>query len=460
MKNTHTEPSPEDTIVAVATAQGEGGINIIRISGPAALNIADGVFVSKNNRSVCEMDGYSMAYGKIVNSASGEEVDEGIVSVMRAPRSYTKEDVAEINCHGGPVAAKRVLEAVLEAGARLASPGEFTKRAYINGRIDLAQAEAVIDVIRARTDRASRQALRQLEGGLSEAVSNAEGVLLEALAQTEAAVDFSDEDLYIVPRDSVMKILDTVVKTLDNLLKGSGEGEIVRGGVRLAIVGRPNVGKSSLLNALLQRSRAIVTATPGTTRDTIEEALSISGIAFVVVDTAGIRHSIDDAETQGIALARKSINEADIVLCVVDASTGLTPEDEAVISLGNSKPLILAANKCDLIDEPLRPNGYVYVSATEALGLNELKEACLAAALSGTVGGSEDVLVSNARHTDALRRASRLLANATEALRSGLSEEFASGEIRGALDALGEISGRSVSADILDSIFSSFCIGK
>lgn len=460
MKKPHSGLAPDDTIAAIATAQGAGGISIIRISGPDAINIAAKVFVPKNRRPAADMAGYTMAYGAICEPGTGLEIDEGILSVMRAPRSYTKEDVAEINCHGGPIAAGRTLEVVLVAGARLAEPGEFTKRAFINGRIDLAQAEAVIDVIRARTDRASRMAMRQLEGVLSSAVGEIEAELLAALAQTEAAVDFSDEDIYIESRDAVMKSVDRVAKKVDRLLEGSREGEIVRSGVRLAIVGRPNVGKSSLLNALLQRDRAIVTSIPGTTRDTLEEALSISGIAFVVVDTAGIRHSDDEAETRGVALAMKSIREADIVLCVIDATAEATAEDRAIMDLAETKPRIVAANKCDLLSGVASQAGHVFVSATERIGLEGLKRACFAAALSGAAGGSEDALVSNTRHVAALRETSRLLAGATEALRLNLSEEFASSEIRGALEALGEISGRSVSDDLLDAIFASFCIGK
>ncbi|MFA5867006.1 MAG: tRNA uridine-5-carboxymethylaminomethyl(34) synthesis GTPase MnmE [Actinomycetota bacterium] len=458
-----------DTIAAIATAQGEAGIGIVRLSGPKAIAIADSVWLSTDGKRLRDRVGYKMSYGRIIDRA-GEEIDEALASVMKAPKSYTREDVVEINCHGGPAPLRRALEAVLEAGARLAEPGEFTKRAFINGRIDLAQAEAVIDTIRARTDKAARLAVRQLEGGLSETVTSISRALLDTRACLEAAVDFSDEDIEPPLRGKLRKDAEKCAERIAKLIATAHDGEILRNGVRLVIVGRPNVGKSSLLNALLKRDRAIVTSVPGTTRDIIEETVSINGVPFVVADTAGIRDETDEVEAIGVALSHKSLAAADLILVVVDASQGALPEDHTILKGTSGKPTIVAVNKNDLasakhveataksVSAPGRI--VVRVSAATGEGVERLEAAFGEAVFSGRVLSTDDILVSNARHADALRRALTSVRRAVSEIREGLSEEFASAEIRDALAALGEITGTSVDDEVLNRIFAEFCIGK
>ncbi len=459
-----------ETIAAISTAQGEAGIGIVRLSGPQAIAIADRTWAAADGEPLRDLPGYKMSYGKIVDPIEGGAIDEAIASVMRAPKSYTREDVVEINCHGGPAPLRRGLEAVLAAGARLAEPGEFTKRAFLNGRIDLAQAEAVIDTIRARTDRAARLALRQLEGELSKQVASISRDLLSALTHLEATVDFSDEDIEPSSRGKVRKVFGKCAEGIEKLIATAGDGEILRNGVRLVIVGRPNVGKSSLLNALLKRDRAIVTSVPGTTRDIIEETVSIKGVPFVVADTAGIREETDEVEAIGVALSHKSLAAADLVLVVIDASQGALPEDLTILKGAAERPAVVAINKTDLVSEKkadeiaasLASEGRIVVgvSAATGEGVAKLEDAFGESVFSGRVLSTEDILVSNARHAAALRRALASVRRADSALCDGLSEEFASAETKDALSTLGEITGASVDEEVLNRIFAEFCIGK
>ncbi|MFH1737271.1 MAG: tRNA uridine-5-carboxymethylaminomethyl(34) synthesis GTPase MnmE [Actinomycetota bacterium] len=459
----------DDTIAAVATPVGEGGIGIVRLSGPRAIAIAERVFRPQGARRPAKTAGFQMAYGKVVEPASGDEIDEVVLSVMRAPRSYTREDVVEINCHGGPTPLYRTLETVLESGARLAEPGEFTRRAFLNGRIDLARAEAVIDLIRARTDRSSRLAVHQLAGGLSNTVRDITERARAYRAQLEAAVDFSDEDIATTPLREIRQGSEKLAKRVAKLIASSHDGQLLRDGVRLAIVGRPNVGKSSLLNALLNRERAIVTSIPGTTRDVIEETLSIDGAAFVLTDTAGIHESPDEVEAIGVSLSRRSLVEADIVLAVIDASAGLTDEDRTIIYSVGARPLIVVANKSDLLakagfslcGENLPENiRCLVVSALNGEGIEELRSAILDTTFTGHLPATDDLMVANARHAEALKRALDSLKRSVTELKKGMSEEFASAELKDAIDALGEITGESVAPEVLDRIFAEFCIGK
>lgn len=458
-----------ETIAAIATGQGEGGIGIVRLSGPAAIAIAEKLWQGIDGKSLLKQASHRIAYGRVC-AASGEEIDEALVSVMRAPKSYTREDVVEINCHGGPVPLRRILAEVLASGARLAEPGEFTRRAFLNGRIDLSQAEAVIDTIRARTDRAARLALIQLAGGLSQEVASISDALLTQLSHLEAAVDYSDEDIVVPDRVKTRESIEKTAERIEKLLAWANEGELVRAGIRLAIVGRPNVGKSSLLNALLKRERAIVTAQAGTTRDVIEESLSLKGVPFVLADTAGIRDGRNEAETLGVALSRRLLAEADLVAAVVDISQGILEEDRTILRAAEGKPLIVAANKADLVGtkkaqkrvRDICDEGWtcVSVSAKTGEGIEGLEDALVESVFAGGIPATEDMLVSNARHTDALKRALASVSRAADTIRDGLSEEFASAEIRDGLEALGEIGGISVGEEILDRIFSEFCIGK
>lgn len=459
-----------DTIAAISTAQGEAGIGIVRLSGPQAIPIADSLWVAADGKRLGDLPGYRMSYGRLVRPGGDEDIDEAIASVMRAPKSYTREDVVEINCHGGPIPLRQALGAILEAGARLAEPGEFTKRAFISGRIDLAQAEAVIDTIRARTDRAARLAVRQLEGALSKQVASISQALLETLVRLEAAVDFSDEDIEPPSRGKLWKDTEKCAERIAKLIATAADGEILRNGVRLVIVGRPNVGKSSLLNALLKRDRAIVTSVPGTTRDIIEETVSIKGIPFVVADTAGIRDEGDEVEVIGVALSHKSLDAADLVMVVVDASEGALPEDLAILERASGRPTVVAVNKTDLVSAQqaktvavsFAVNGWtvVRVSAVTGEGVEDLENAFGEAVFSGRVLATDDIIVSSARHADALRRALTSVSRAALAIGDGLSEEFASAEIRDALATLGEITGTSVGEEVLNKIFAEFCLGK
>ena len=439
----------------------------MRLSGNGCIAVADAVFTAQDAQSLNSRPGYTLAYGHVGRPGEATVVDEALATVMRAPHSYTKEDVVELNVHGGPTSLRRTLNLVLESGARIAEPGEFTRRAFLSGRVDLAQAEAVLDVIEARTKRAGDVAVRQLTGALSQQVEKIAAALAELLVDLDAAVDFSDEDLDLTCREAVMTSVDRVAESVDTILAGAAEGEVVRAGVRLAIIGRPNVGKSSLLNALLRRDRAIVTPVPGTTRDVLEETIAIDGVAFILVDTAGIRHTDDDVESKGVARSRRSLAEADMVALVVDAAAGVTAEDVALLGEARVLPTIVIGNKSDLLSEsPDRPDlndeevDYISVSAKTGEEIDTLEKLFLSRALGGRVLATDEVLVSNARHADALRRAKAAVARARAALSDGLSEEFAASEIRTALSCVGEITGRDVSADILDRIFGRFCIGK
>jgi tRNA modification GTPase len=385
---------------------------------------------------------------------------------MAAPRSYTREDVLELQCHGGPVPLERVFTLVVREGARPAGPGEFTRRAFLSGRIDLPQAEAALDIIRARTEEAGRLALRQLEGALSEKVGALRQRLLDICAEIEAHIDFPEEDIEPAGRDELVKgIKDTAGKT-DSLAGGFLKGRLFREGVRTAIVGRPNVGKSSLLNKLLERDRAIVTPAPGTTRDVIEETLSIKGLPFIVMDTAGIRESHEMAESEGVRRSLGALEDADLVLAVFDMSGPLHEEDRLVLERTGKKKTVCVLNKSDLPQkagtEAFGEKEKVLISAKHGDGLGDLKEAMHDKAIEGSHGGgeAESVIVTNARHRDSLVRASDALKRASAALGKGEPLELPALELREATEALGEIVGAISTEEILERIFSSFCIGK
>ena len=401
-------------------------------------------------------------HGWVVAPDDGRRLDQALAVAMPGPGSFTGEDVVEIHCHGG-LAPRRVLEAARRAGARLAEPGEFSLRAFLNGRLDLAQAEAVLDLVRARTDRAHRLALDGLAGRLSEAVRRLRADLLAPQAYLEASIDFVEDDL---PPEQVGPALEAALAGVRDLLAGAEQGIIYRQGVRTAIVGRPNVGKSSLLNALLRAERAIVTAVPGTTRDTVEEAASIDGVPFVLVDTAGLREAHDPVEQIGVARSHAARETADLVLLVLDASEPLGEEDRSLVSLVASGPLVVALNKSDLptrlAPEALacltRVAPLVRVSALRGDGLGDLERALVAAALGGLAVA--DPQVSNPRHKAALERAEAALSAALEAHSRGLPTDVQAGEVATAVAALGEIAGENATEDLLDAIFSRFCIGK
>lgn len=468
--------SIEDTIVAISTPPGEGGIGIVRLSGKDALAIAGRVFASTTGRDITRDRG-RVFHGHVVD-AQGAVVDEVLLHVMRAPHSYTREDVVEINCHGGAGPLNAVLEQALIQGARLAQPGEFTQRAFLNGRIDLVQAEAVIDRIRARTRAGLQAATAAAAGTLSKEINEMKTVLVDALAQIEAAVDFPEEDLPDLVNENLrQRLVDTRDRMLD-LLHTAETGRLYREGVSIAIAGRPNVGKSSLFNALLRDARAIVSAQPGTTRDRIEEMITLGGVPARLTDTAGLRSPHDEVERIGVAVARDALKTADLILFVLDASVPLTEEDRMLAAELETleRPVWVVLNKIDIAPEieieigdsrlfsstktgdcPLF-RGASRVSAKTGEGLEALERNLAALLLGGAPVSPDQGMITRAHQRDSLRRASasleRLLENFDQ------SPEFLSIDLREAVKALGEITGETTPEDILDKIFSSFCIGK
>lgn len=454
----------DDTIAAISTAPGQGGIGIVRLSGPRAGEILSDLFVPYHRRQPAKTP-RRLTLGHIVDPETGQRVDEVLAAYLPAPHTYTREDMAEIQGHGGPAALQAILSLCLARGARMASPGEFTARAFLNGRITLDQAEAVVDVIQARTQAGLSLAVQQLDGRLAGQVRAARRAVLDVLAYLTVLVDFPEDE---VEPDEALHGLRQARETVERLLATADQGIVYRQGVRAAIVGRPNVGKSSLLNALLRQNRAIVTPVPGTTRDTIEETLQLGGIPVVLVDTAGIASSSDAVEAMGVDRSRQAMATAGLVLLVVDGSAPLTPEDAALAAGLAGRETILAANKCDLpaaagdaeLAALLPGAPLVRLSALTGEGLQRLEETVAAALLGGRVDAGEGWLVSSPRHADALRRAAAHLASAEDALLHVDAADLATIDLTAAANALGEITGETAGDDLLDAIFSRFCIGK
>lgn len=455
-----------DTIAAIATALGEGGISIIRVSGDKALNIVSSIFKGKNSRGLEDIRPYTMRYGFIIDKETNEVLDEVIVSFMKGPRSFTAEDTVEINCHGGIYATNRIFEEVIKSGARTAEPGEFTKRAFLNGRIDLAQAEAVIDLINSKTEIAMKSAVLQSEGRISTEINNLRQRLLGVIAHIEATVDFPEEDLEEITSNQVTINLKKIIEDMNSLISTADEGKIIREGLSMVIVGKPNVGKSSLLNSLLMEKRAIVTDIPGTTRDVIEEYINIKGIPVKLVDTAGIRETEDVVEKIGVEKSKEKINEADLVVLMLDLSRELDDEDKEIINYMRDKKHIVILNKVDLegklnIDalNNIDSNNIIRISAKTGEGIEILKEKIKSLVFSGEVNATE-VMITNTRHKDALFKAREKCLAALNTLELGISLDCASIDARGAWINLGEITGDTLEEDIIDKIFSEFCIGK
>ncbi|GAB6179185.1 tRNA uridine-5-carboxymethylaminomethyl(34) synthesis GTPase MnmE [Desulfotomaculum defluvii] len=459
----------DDTIVAIATALGEGSIGVIRISGPDAISIGHKVFQPKVNKDWYKKDNYKIIYGHVIDPTTGELIDEVLLSIMRGPKSFTAEDVIEISCHGGLVPLRRVLEVILKYGARLAEPGEFSKRAFINGRLDLAQAESIIDIIRARTDAGAKIAINQLGGKLSNKINGLQQNVLGLLAKIEAMIDFPEDD---IPEENLEKMslecMD-LIREIDCLLDHANSGRIYREGLKTVIVGKPNVGKSSLLNALLQEQRAIVTDIPGTTRDIIEEVFNIKGIPLKLIDTAGLRETQDLVEKIGVEKSRELLNQADLVLLVLDASTGLSKEDIKVIDLIRDKKVLILINKIDIaenqinskdLDSIINFSEVIEISAQKEIGLDNLEEAIFNLVVEGKITAVDSIFVSNTRHKHALERAKYHLLEASKALKEYIPADLVSIDLKSSWEILGEITGNSVTEDLIDRIFSDFCIGK
>lgn len=459
----------DDTIAAISTPLGEGGIGIVRLSGKDSIKIAERIFMSKN-KSIKDSQSYRVLYGYIKDPSTGNKIDEVLATVMRAPHSYTREDVIEINCHGGMVTLRKTLELVLKQGARLADPGEFTKRAFLNGRIDLIQAEAVLDLIRSKTDESRRIAIEQLQGGLSEKVTVLRDRLTELCAHVEAYIDFPEDEIETASKQEMLDSMKEIERKLKKLLSTYNEARFFREGLSTAIVGRPNVGKSSLLNALLQKDRAIVTEIPGTTRDVIEEYLNINGLPLRIMDTAGIRAVQDIAEKEGVRRSLQSIENADLVIPIFDSSEPLKDEDFKVMEKIKGKNVIVVMNKCDLpavvykveLNSCLAPNNtnIMSISATRGDGLEELKERIFNTCLKDWKEEREGVVVTNLRHKISIENAKVSLERAITGLIENQPLDIFAFELRDSLDRLGEIVGAVTTEDILNKIFNDFCIGK
>ncbi len=453
----------DDTIAAISTPVGEGGIGIVRISGKDSFEIARKVFKPIKQRDWL-IETHKIYYGHVVDPGSGKVIDEALVSLMKAPKTYTREDIVEINCHGGYQPLKETLRVVLSSGARMAEPGEFTKRAFLNGRIDLTQAESVIDIIRSKTEVSLKMAVSQLDGKLSDKIRNLQDMVLGILAGLEAAIDFPEDDIEEKTRIQMLDSADEIIKEMEKLLDIARTGKILREGVRTVIVGRPNVGKSSLLNALLRQERAIVTHIPGTTRDIIEEAINIKGIPLVLVDTAGLRETKDLVEKIGVKKTWELVNEADLILFVVDASDILTNEDKEILNEVDHAKTIMVVNKLDLnrnvevpeeLDMPV-----VKLSAKSGEGIEGLEDMIEKLFSDGKVSSPESVIISRARHEDAIRRAKKHIEDFKSSVFSHLPPDLLSIDVRSAWEALGEITGLTFTEDLLDRIFNDFCIGK
>jgi len=468
-----------DTIAAIATPSGVGGIGVVRVSGMEAFPLVQPLFRQPGGRTDLPLS-HLLTFGHIVDPATEEIVDEVLVAFMNAPRTYTCEHVVEIQGHGGPLVLQRILRLVLAQGARLANPGEFTLRAFLNGRLDLAQAEAVMDLIGAQTEAGQRLAMQQLQGRVSSQVQEARHAILAVVARIEASIDFPEDDVPTPLPAELMPMVAIAQQQVDALLAGSEQGRLYRQGLRTAIIGRPNVGKSSLLNALLRSERAIVTPVAGTTRDTVEEVANLRGIPLHLIDTAGITPSSDPVEQIGVQRSRAAAESADIVLLVYDGSEKLTEQDRLVsdelrmmgfgsgASASTSRPVIVVINKADreqLVEhEALRDlwsaAPIVNTSTLTGQGLPALEETIADLVLAGKMLHSSSVLVTSARHQEALRRAAEHLRAALLPLEQGLPLDFVSIDLRVAYDTLGEITGETASDDLLDRIFSEFCIGK
>ena len=456
----------DDTIAAIATAPGEGGIGIIRISGEKSLQVAQSIFKSKSGKMIKDYNARTLIYGTVVDNE--KVIDEVLVAYMKGPNSYTAEDVIEINCHGGFISVKKILELILSKGVRLAEAGEFTKRAFLNGRIDLSQAEAIIDVIKSKTDMAHEVAQSQLEGSLAKKIKDLRMNVTEVLAHLEVSIDFAEEDVeeitYQTLEEKALELRNEIKKLYDT----AESGKILRDGLKTVIVGKPNVGKSSLLNSILGENRAIVTDIAGTTRDVIEEFVNIKGIPLKIVDTAGIRETEDVVEKIGVEKSRESFSTADLVIMVLDASRKLSEEDMEILGSLKNKKTIVLLNKMDLepqielekIEEFINSEDIIKISALKHQGIEELQDKIEAMVYHGSVKNSSNLMITNSRHKDALFKAYESINDAISAIEQRMPYDFIEVDFKNIWDYLGYINGDTVREDLLDTIFANFCIGK
>ncbi len=450
----------EDTIAAISTG-GVGGIGIVRISGEDSISIVNQLFQSKNKISLLDKKSHTLSYGYIVDNKN--VVDEVLVSVMKAPNTYTKEDIVEINCHGGMLVLQKVLELVLNYGARLAEPGEFTKRSFLNGRIDLSQAEAVIDLIQSKTDIARQSAVNQLGGRLQKKVSEMRSKLLDMIASIEAVIDYPEHDIEEDTYDSMKYKTIALIEEMEELLKNADKGKIIREGIQTVIIGKPNVGKSSLLNWLLEEERAIVTDIPGTTRDTVEEYVNIEGIPMKIVDTAGIHETGDLVEKIGVEKSKNYAEKADLLLILLDASCPLEQEDKQILAFAQNKKAIILLNKIDLeqkiTEDMFQGENIISISVKKNIGFDKLIQQLKKLFFEGEIHAEYGIL-GNVRHRNALYQAKEAMNRALITITTRMPEDFISMDLQEANIALGEITGDTVDEEIIDRIFTKFCLGK
>ncbi|GIN86738.1 tRNA modification GTPase MnmE [Heyndrickxia sporothermodurans] len=458
-----------DTITAISTPMGEGAIAIVRLSGEQAIDITNKIFVGVGGKKLEDAASHTIHYGKIIDPATGDVIEEVMISVMKAPKTFTRENIVEINCHGGLVSVNRVLQLVLRHGARLAEPGEFTKRAFLNGRIDLSQAEAVMDLIRAKTDRAMNVALGQMEGRLSNLIKKFRQEILEVVAHVEVNIDYPEyDDVEEMSHKMLSEKAKYIRDELKKLLQTAQQGKILREGLSTAIVGRPNVGKSSLLNSLVQENKAIVTDIPGTTRDVIEEYVNVRGVPLRLVDTAGIRETEDIVERIGVERSRKVLNEADLILLVLNYADDLTKEDEQLFEAVNGMDVIVIINKTDLpqkinlekVNELAAGHKVITTSLLEEKGIDDLEESISLMYFQGTIEASDMTYISNSRHIALIGQALDAIEEVLNGIDMGTPIDIIQIDLTRTWELLGEIIGDTVQESLINQLFSQFCLGK
>ena len=457
----------QDTIAALVTAVGESSVGIIRISGPEAVKIADKIYQGKSD--LLSADTHTIHYGYVYDWRNDKKIDEALFMLMRGPRSFTGEDVVEVQCHGGMVVLKQVLQLILLSGARLAEQGEYSKRAFLNGRLDLAQAESIMDIVQAKTDKGVDLALSQLQGTLSGMVKTLRADLLELIAFIQADIDYPDDDIERLTAEEQQQRVVNLKTQVANVLQNAQKGKMIRDGLKVVIAGKPNVGKSSLLNALLGQERAIVTDIPGTTRDVIEEYINLNGIPLKIVDTAGIRETDNVVEQIGVDKAQQFMKTADLVLYVVDAVQGLTEQDTLMMKDIQNQPVIYLLNKSDVgisdeiraqLKEAIGEAPVLEISARDKIGLEQLEEKITDLFFAGTLEVSNDIMVTNVRHIQILEESMAHMDGFLNGIMLGLSVDFLVIDLQNAWEKLGKITGETVEEDLLDQIFSKFCLGK
>ena len=457
-----------DTIAAISTAPGIGGIGIIRMSGENSFNILNKIFKAKTPDTIDNIKGYTIKYGKIINPIDKKVIDEVLVSYFKSPNSYTTENVCEINSHGGMIVVKKILELCLENGARLADAGEFTKRAFLNGRIDLTQVEAVVDIINAKTEKESRASVQQLEGNLSKEIKKIKNNILNVLTDIEASIDYPEYDIEEISNNKALKMLENVKQVLEKLRDSFENGKIIKDGIKVAIIGKPNSGKSSLLNMIVKEERAIVTDIEGTTRDTIEEFVSINGIPFKFVDTAGIRDAENKVEQIGIEKSKKVARESDLIIAMFDNSKPLSEEDKEILDFIKNRKSIILLNKLDLEDKDLINSDEIKNLGKKVLKISLASELNLSDFYNeldkmfglNEINADNEILITNLRHKKIIENAIKHCEEAEKDLKNGMPIDIISINIKSVLEDLAEITGENVTEDIIKDIFSKFCLGK